>query len=216
MKKKMKRIAIALMSAVILFVAVSCGSDEGSKKTKGAFEMSKEAYDAISVAYETADNMASDIYEAWRQSIYEGDDLTIWGLSSKTYISYDDLEAGINSYLKDTWLEKYSSDIGRIADMDSGFSYIIHMVIEGYELNGNLENAKVSIDNAKSIMKEMSAEYSDYEHYPALKGYFTSVNSLLSWCESPEGSFEQAKTTINDYRNEIRDYQQDLDYIFED
>ena len=206
MKKKMKRIAIALMSAVILFVAVSCGSYEGSNKTKGAFEMSKEAYDAISVAYETADNMASDIYEAWRQSIYEGDDLTIWGLSSKTYISYDDLEAGINSYLKDTWLEKYSSDIGRIADMDSGFSYIINMVIEGYELNGNLENAKVSIDNAKSIMKEMSAEYSDYEHYPALKGYFTSVNSLLSWCESPEGSFEQAKTTINDYRNEIRDF----------
>ena len=39
---------------------------------------------------------------------------------------------------------------------------------------------------------------------------------LLDLCNSPDGSFEQVKLTINDYKNRIRDLTNDLNYIFAD
>jgi len=224
MKNKMKRIAAVVMVMLVLISAVACGET----KSKGAFEMSKEAYNEVSAAYNVADNMSDDIYEAWRLGIQEGEDLTVRTLAEELHINESDLVEGICKYMLDDEyeiateevLQKERSDARRTfstaVSLDSGWQYVICFVENAYEVNGMLDSAKSSISSAKTIMKDMSAKYSDYEHYPALKGYFTSVNSLLSWCESPDGAFEQAKTTVNDYRNEIRDYQQDLDYIFED
>ena len=65
-------------------------------------------------------------------------------------------------------------------------------------------------------MKTLSEKYSDYEHYPALKGYYTTTDAFFDFCQNPSGSFEQVKTTINDYRNDCRSYNKDLNYIFED
>ena len=72
------------------------------------------------------------------------------------------------------------------------------------------------MEEAKAEMKEMSEKYSDYEHYPNLKGYYTTTNAFFAFCQNPTGSFEQVKTTINDYRNDARSYKSDLDYMFED
>lgn len=234
MKNKMKRIMMAVISVLFIATIASCentakeevtvttveeaAGESTESNNKIAFENAKKAYDNISRAYVIIDKMASDIYEAWRLSIYEGEDLTFSMLAGKLSISENDLDKGVDNYLEDTAFKYYGkSYIGTIADMDGGFSYIIGMVCEAYSANPKLlRTAQISMDTAKKLMKTMSENYSDYEHYPALKGYFTSVKSLLSWCESPDGSFEQAITTINDYRNEIRDYQQELDYIFED
>ena len=71
------------------------------------------------------------------------------------------------------------------------------------------------MDEAKVLMKELSEKYSDYEHYPNLKGYYTTTKSFFDFCQNPTGNFEQYKNTLNDYRNEARDYISDLDYIFE-
>ena len=65
-------------------------------------------------------------------------------------------------------------------------------------------------------MKELSESYSDYEHYPALKGYYTTTSSFFDFCQNPTGSFEQLKTTVEDYKTTARDFNADLDYIFED
>lgn len=46
--------------------------------------------------------------------------------------------------------------------------------------------------------------------------YYTSTSSFFEFCQNPTGSFEQVVNTINDYKNEARDYKNDLDYIFED
>ena len=78
------------------------------------------------------------------------------------------------------------------------------------------EEAQNVLNNAKTQMKELSERYSDYEHYPNLKGYYTTTSSFFDFCQNPTGSFEQVKDTINDYKNEARDYISDLDYIFED
>ena len=65
-------------------------------------------------------------------------------------------------------------------------------------------------------MKDMSLQYSDYEHYPNLKGYYTTTNAFFEFCQNPTGSFEQVKDTINKYRNDARSYRNELAYIFED
>lgn len=67
-----------------------------------------------------------------------------------------------------------------------------------------VEKAQTALDAAKAQMKELSQEYSDYEHYPNLKGYYTTTSAFFDFCNNPFGSFEQLKDTINH------------DYIFED
>ena len=90
------------------------------------------------------------------------------------------------------------------------------VVSNAYKVNGKVDEAKNALDEAKAQMKELSEKYSDYEHYPNLKGYYTTTSSFFDFCQNPTGSFEQVKDTINDYKNEARDYISDLDYIFEE
>lgn len=71
-------------------------------------------------------------------------------------------------------------------------------------MNGKAEEAQTALDAAKTQMKELSEKHSDYEHYPNLKGYFTTTSSFLEFCQNPTGSFEQLKDTINDYKNKAR------------
>lgn len=79
-----------------------------------------------------------------------------------------------------------------------------------------MDEVQTALNTAKEQMKELSDKYSDYEHYPNLKGYYTTTSSFFDFCQNPTGSFEQMKNTINDYKNEARDYISDLDYIFEE
>ena len=89
------------------------------------------------------------------------------------------------------------------------------IVANAYKANGKASEAETALEKAKEQMKTLSEKYSDYEHYPNLKGYYTTTSSFFNFCQNPTGSFEQVKTTINDYKNEARDYMSDLDYIFE-
>lgn len=97
---------------------------------------------------------------------------------------------------------------------DDLFVVCTSAVIEAYNMNGKADQAKAALDEAKAIMKELSEKYSDYEHYPSLKGYYTTTSSYFDFCENPAGSFDQLESTNNEYRNEARDYIADLDYIF--
>ena len=102
-------------------------------------------------------------------------------------------------------------------DLDMGlFSLCVRLINYAYTFNGEAEQARGALDEAKVLMKELSENYSDYEHYPNLKGYFTTTSSYFEFCENPDGSFDQYTETNNSYRNEIRDYTSDLDFIFED
>ena len=96
------------------------------------------------------------------------------------------------------------------------FSVCVLLVSKAYELNGDVEIITNHLSEAKAEMKEMSEKYSDYEHYPNLKGYFTKTNAFFEFCQNPTGSFEQVKDTINSYRNDAREFRNDLAYIFED
>ena len=115
---------------------------------------------------------------------------------------------------KDTFTPELANTIFPIME-DNMFSFCVEIVKATYFVTGRVELAQTSLDNAKTKMKELSMNHNDYEHYQNLKGYYTTACSLFDFCENPEGSFESINVTINDYRTKIRDYLNELDYIFE-
>ena len=217
---------ISLLCVGVMGVTMTACSGE-----KKAFESSKAAYDNIDIAYEITEQFGSDIYEAWRLGIYEDDEILDGGvkyLADELSLSESELRDGVAytvvtltgkdwNELSESDKEKYTSNADSFFSImeDSLFSFCVSTVSGAYMVNGKIDEAQTALDSAKMQMKELSEKYSDYEHYPNLKGYYTTTSSYFNFCQNPDGSFEQVKNTINDYRNDARDYKSDLDYIFE-
>lgn len=220
----MKKIISLVLVIIMCLSLAACGGGE-----KKAFEASKAAYDNIDIAYEITEQFGSDIYEAWRLGIYDDDEILDDGaahLATELSLSADEIRAGAAYTIYqdewDTMSEEEKEERIDKADLffsymeDDLFSFCVMAVSNAYVVNGKVEEAQTALDAAKAQMKELSADYSDYEHYPNLKGYFTTTSSFFDFCQNPTGSFEQVKETINEYKNEARDYISDLDYIFEE
>lgn len=223
----MKKLISLILATVICLSLSACG---GSKK---AFEISKSAYDNIDIAYDITEQFGSDLYEAWRMGIYDDDEILDDGvhyLSTELSLTEDEIKDGVAytinkimggsewEELDDSEKQSYRSqaDLYFTIFEDDLFSYCVMIVTGAYQVNGKIVEAQAALDAAKEQMKELSDKYSDYEHYPNLKGYYTTTSSFFDFCQNPTGSFEQVKNTINDYKNEARDYISDLDYIFEE
>lgn len=223
----MRKIISVILVFAMCFTLTACNSD------KKAFEASKLAYDNIDIAYEITEQYGTDLYEAWRLGINESEEILDDGvahLATELSLSEDELRVGTayafasmvlgadwDELPEDTKEESIDCADGYLELMkDDLFTFCV-MAVEGtYIVNGKVEEAQNALDAAKAQMKELSKEYSDYEHYPNLKGYYTTTSSFFDFCNNPSGSFEQLKDTMNKYRNEARDYISDLDYIFED
>ena len=222
----MKRIISLCLIVAMCLSLVACGGD------KKAFEASKAAYDNIDIAYEITEQFGSDIYEAWRLGIYDKDEILDDGakhLATELSLSADEIRIGaayhVANLLGENWDEMTDDDKDVLISQadsffeimeDDLFSFCVMCVAGAYAANGKVEEAQTALNAAKAQMKELSQEYSDYEHYPNLKGYYTTTSSFFDFCNNPPGSFEQVKDTVNDYKNDARDYISDLDYIFED
>lgn len=218
--------------ALLLILATGVNLCACGNSNKKAFEASKAAYDNVDIAYEITEEFGKDIYEAWRLGIYEDEEILENGveyLASELSLSEDEIRVGVAYATTEIggkeWSElseenkttlTESADIVLNIMEDDLFSFCVMVVTGAYTANGKVEEVQVALDTAKAQMKELSEKYSDYEHYPNLKGYYTTTSSFFDFCQNPTGSFEQVKETINDYRNEARDYISDLDYIFEE
>lgn len=223
----MKKLLALILAMIMLVSFAGCGG--GNKK---AFEASKAAYDNIDAAYEIVEEFGSNIYEAWRMGIHEKDEILNDGveyLASELSLTEDELRLGVaytmSGIFDQDWGTMSDEEKNTVADSadyifelmeDELFSFCVMVVSNSYVVNGKADEVQVLLDTAKTQMKELSEKYSDYEHYPNLKGYYTTTSSFFDFCQNPTGSFEQVKDTINDYKNEARDYISDLDYIFEE
>lgn len=98
--------------------------------------------------------------------------------------------------------------------IDDGYSIVVFGIVDAYKVNGTSDKVSSLLSDAKEALRTISDEYSDYEHYPALKDYYSAVNAYFDFCENPTGSFQQLADTINSYENEAREYQNDLDFVF--
>ena len=223
----MKRVFCFLLACVLCFSAAGC-----RKTDQEAYVISKSAYQSVNTAYELTESFGSDLYDAWRAAIYDDDDEIvekgIASLASEVSLSEDELRLGAACAAVETigmsWDElseeekqlmlESADELLSLAE-DELFSFCVLTVVKAYERNGDIERIQEALTAAKSDMKQLSESYSDYEHYPALKEYYTTTSSFFDFCQNPTGSFEQVKDTINNYRNQARDCVNDLDYIFE-
>lgn len=224
----MKKPLTLVLAVALALSLTACGGG----KSKKAFEASKEAYQNINAAYELTADYGSNIYEAWRLGIYDKDEIMDGGcsyLAKELNLSQEEVEAGAAHLVAEafgaSWDEctdeeknsyKVMADSYFRGMEDNLFSWCVEVVSNTYIINGKAAEAKDHLEAAKGQMKELSESYSDYEHYPALKGYYTTTSSFFDFCQNPTGSFEQLKTTVEDYKTTARDFNADLDYIFED
>lgn len=222
----MKKIIVMLLASVMVFSLCACG-DGGGKKA--AYNLSKEAYNNIDEAYSIVETYGMDIYDAWQIGIFEEDDLSLEYLASKLKLDKDELATGL-LYLRfeDEWdskSEEWKLEQAKFSEQffdamagfyNSKFSLCVEIVSASYKANGKVSEAQAYLSKAKDAIKALSEQYSDFEYYPALKGYYTTTAALLDYCQQPSGSFEYMKTTINDYRNAARDYKNELTLILEE
>lgn len=205
----MKKFISIVLALSICLSLCACGS---GGKTQKAFDAAKEAFGNIDRAYALTEEYGTDIYEAWRLGIYEAKNISVTLLADELNLSADEINAAIDDF---TGMKGEGNKIFAVYK-DDLFSICVILVVKAYELKGTTEEIKTNLDVAKAQMKEMSEKYSDYEHYSNLKGYYTKTNAFFEFCQNPTGSFEQIKTTLNDYKNDAREFRNDLAYIFED
>lgn len=222
-ENQMKKLITLLLTVIITFSFTACNGLGVNKET--AFDVSKEAYDNVVAAYKLVEEIGSNIYEAWRLGIYEDDEIVDDGvkyLSSKLDLTEDEIIAGVALTLAgedgepNSELSKSTANLYFILLEEELFSFCVAVTSNAYKANGKINEVQTILDSSKDLMKKLSEQYSDYEHYPNLKKYYTNTKSFFEFCQNPTGSFEQVKNTINDYKNKARDYASDLDYIFED
>lgn len=193
------------------------------------FALSKDAYQNIKNAYDILTEFAVDEYEIWRISIFESNKVREQGVSFlSSYlrnISEEDLRKGL---IMDATKRRDAGGTGMTDELVNNpdmylnrskneylWSICPYSVKYAYEIAGKRGEADGFIKCAKGQMKELSEKYSDYEHYPNLKGFFATVNSYLDTCFNQACSFEQFGDLIKEYEKEASDYIADLDYIFE-
>lgn len=213
----MKKIFTIMLAAIMLLSFVACSGNGGKpvqlSPTEMAFKAASEAYGFIDNAYQLTEQFGSDVYEAWRIGIYDSDEASISYLAKKLNLTESEISAAIESLLGEGIDDFYFTYYEKNGSL---FSACVWLVSEAYNLNGKTKEIEDGLATAKELMKDMSAKYSDYEHYPNLKGYYTTTSAFFEFCKDPTGSFEQVKNTINDYRNNARNYRNELAYIFDD
>lgn len=207
--------------------------EEEAKRAK--FSCAQEAYMNIKAAWDLLDQWSGDLYNAWHGSIMEEDEMganvipyfvqnthlteaeVLEGFTVVAYVHLSNKPDGVNwaSLSEDRKQEWREATVKAFEDSYPSFQEANLMITYAYILNGDYQTAKDTMETAKEHMKVMSEQYSDYEHYPALKGFFTTASAMLDYCASPSGSFQQYKDLLNDYRKEARDAINDLNYIFE-
>lgn len=215
----MKKIIALILSAVMLLSLTACGSEETGVSVE-AFENSKEAFTLVTNAYLATNGYSQDIYEAWRLGVN----------ARKDYDEDSELEDFIEEmhidgiYIKQAIAKLMGKDTYEYGDWSflpflyngSYFSAWVSVISEAYACSGDVEEISEKLNTAKNLMKELGDDYSDYEHYPVLKKYFTNTLAFFDFCRNPEGSFDQVVETFNTYRNNAREYFFDLNYVFGD
>lgn len=215
--------------AIILTLCLAVGMTACAKdNSQMAFRAGSVAFDDLNQAYEAIDTFGSDLYEAWFMDINEEEEITGETRYSydyeKGYVYFCDqlsiekqfIDAAVNEMAGDLYSTAGENYEFLMRSTSSIFSTCVNIVSTAYDVSGKNEMVADLLVDAKDQMKQMSAEYSDYEHYPNLKGYFTLCLAYFDFCKYPEGSFDQVVQTLNNYRNDAREYFFDLNYVFND
>lgn len=209
-QKKKKRMTLVWMVIIVLALAIGGGAYWMRSKETATFENSKVAYAKLNDAAAICDRAMSDIYDAWRWGIYEWDDdmsATETGNGLQREVSID-LQQGVGEDSSlGSFLLFYSL-------MDATWQGCVDLVVASYEASGLYQETETLMSEAQQALKAVSESNADYQYYPMLKQYYAKVSAMFEFVKSPSGSFEQLKTTKNNYANDILNFQGDLSFVF--
>lgn len=211
--------ALSLLMALVMCLSLGACSNTATNR-KAAFADSQEAFYYITEAYIAVNEFSQDIYEAWRlgvnnRSSYDSDS-EFSDFADEMNIDQIYIEQAVANLRGNEKFEYGDWSYLPYLYNNSYFSAWVSVISEAYKCSGYADQIKEKLENAKDLMKKLSDAYSDYEHYPSLKKYFTNTIAFFDFCCDPEGSFEQVVDTFNAYRNNAREYFFDLNYVFSD
>ena len=213
----MKRTVALILALVLCLSLCACG---GKNNLQAAFDDSAKAFNYVTDAYIATNEFSQDVYEAWFQGVNNRTDYDneseLTDFADEMHIELVHIQQAVaNLYGKETYNynDKAWENL-RFLYNNSYFSAWISVISEAYKCSGKAAAISDDLEAAKNLMKQLSDQYADYEHYPTLKKYFTNTLAFFDFCCNPEGSFEQVKETFNSYRNNAREYFFDLNYVF--
>ena len=182
------------------------------------FYYAYNAYNFLTDAHETCINVMDSVYGAWYFAIYKARDYSSTqscfnAFCSKAKLDYNIALDALNTVLKSMG---YSNPTGtqQLAGLRT-FSVTVAVVKLVFQNDETYESIDLCLEYAKDSLKSVTNKYSDYTGYPVLKSYYSEVSAYAEFCKEPTGSFEQLQTTIDSYETNLRNYKNDLSFIFE-
>lgn len=212
-QKKKKKIILLFCIALVLLLAVGGGFLLKSNKEAVTYNNSKLAFSKLNDSASILSRAMSDIYDAWKWGIYDWDDNDYSCATNAKNLQKEvsiNLETGAGEASPAAMLLFYSYLY------DNGWNGCIDLVVDSYEASGLYQEVETLLSEAQAALKTVSESNADYQYYPTLKQYYSKLQAMFEFVKSPTGSFEQLKTTTNDYANDIRTYQGDLSFVFAD
>ncbi len=180
-----------VLSIFLIAVFFLCSCEDTNK------EHIKNAYNYLCDASVELEKLSDTIQTAWHYGIYSttNDSTTnIKGLESKTGISAGSLIAGHLSALID----------GEIVDADfSTPAECVYACI--YAMS--YYDAIHAICLAEEEIKNIDSNHKDYD---SIKKFYSDARTFYDWLKDPDGNYNQATDTINDYNNKLKSHKNDL------
>ena len=195
-----------------------CTYCQASDPKESEFKAANDAYDYFTETHELCVDVMDSIYGAWYFAIYKADDYSSTqscfnAFCSEANLDYNEALDALNAVLQSMG---YSNPTGiqQLAGLRT-FSVTVAVVQYVYQNNGVYDQIDNNLSNAKTSLKAVTNSYSDYTGYPTLKSYYSEASAYAEFCKSPTGSFGQLKSTIDTYETNLRNYKNDLSFIFD-
>lgn len=230
MKKLLNLVTITVLLVVMTFTAAACndtgnGNSNGGGDNTGNQEQAlltqeiadaKEAFSALSLVSTYCDEMSAAIYSAWHYAIYYADSDKDDMISSGSRDSWDEYLVTAFWYHTDGMgsttiirqamenvMMNLGSDGAIWATALSNVSYSVAVAQEYNKLSGGLTAAKDYLDEAKSIINQLSENNKQSTRKDDLADLYSSLNSYYSIIESPSGSYNSYGSSVSSYKTDI-------------
>lgn len=187
---------------------------KAEEQAKQEEQRKQEIYDNAKIVYQKLNDVSKlcfdgmdDIYGAWHWGIYKANKaysgLVIYDLADST------------PHFTSTELTNAATLLGVTeAQLKKDFNYPLLVVKTALTNRGDYESVMEMMNEAQTLLQELTATYDDYTYYPKLKDYYSAVDSYANFFSNTTGSFSQLADTINNYENSIRTYQSDVGFLF--
>ena len=225
--RKISKILCLFIFILVLFSTTACSKDNTTNSYSNdnaadstdititnSYSKEKEIYKNIKLAASTCKSAMSDIYNTWRFGIYDADDCTtsnvILKLSLEVSLSYTEIYNYIQS--DDCFYTTYNM-INGISYLDIPAWQVNLWIVENcFKIRGDYEKCDSYINSAKIELRKLN---SNTENFTRLKTYYDKTLSYIEFFKSLNCSFNQLKTNMQTYENDIRDCESSLSFFYD-